>query len=124
MSEAHRQHLPQLLGINGLCQVRRKPGRVSPCPILWLTVPRKRDQARGCRAVLGPQTPRDFVTVQFRQPNVEEHDFGLLLLRCTQGAGRTIRRGDVVTLKLQHHREGIRSVFVVINHQYSAPWRR
>src|SRR5215831_21292859 len=64
------------------------------------------------------------MTVYLRQPNVKEHDFGLQLLRCTQGAGRTICRGDVVTLKLQHHREGIRSVFVVIDHQDSARWRR
>src|SRR5215472_4943488 len=64
------------------------------------------------------------MTVHLRQPNVEEHDFGLQLLRCTEGAARTICRGDVVTLKLQHHGEGIRSVLVVIDYQDSARWRR
>ena len=47
-SQVRRQHLMQLLGINRLCQVRSTPGRECPCPILWLTVPRKRDQARAC----------------------------------------------------------------------------
>src|SRR5215469_9917389 len=64
------------------------------------------------------------MTVHLRQPNVEEHDFGLQLLRCTEGAGRTICRRDVVALKLQHHREGIRRVLVVIHYQDSARWRR
>src|ERR1700751_3044778 len=63
------------------------------------------------------------MTVHLRQPNVEEHDFGLQLFRCTQGAGRTICRGDFVTPELRHHREGIRSVFVVIDYQDSARWR-
>ena len=70
-----------------------------------------------------PQTPRDFIAIHLRQPNIEEYDFGFQFLRCTESAGRSICGGDLVTLKLQHHREGIRGVFVVIDHEDSAPWR-
>src|SRR6185437_2498424 len=61
-----------------------------------------------------------FVAVHARQSDVEEHRFGLPLLRGLERARTVEREGNLVTPHLEQHRHALRGVLVIVDDQQAA----
>ncbi len=109
--------------IVGLCDVEVASGSARFGAVLFIAVSRHRNNGNVLEARLAFQAPADFVTVEARQAEVEQHDVRPELLRDLRYDIAIDRELDDVAVVLEQDREGLEGVQIVLDDENSADTR-
>jgi hypothetical protein len=112
-----RQDCLHVLEIGGLDQVVVETRLHGNLPVRLLTIAGQRDQHDALEDRLIADPFRDFIAVQARQANVQEHDVWPVIDCRLQCARAVVNRPSVMPRIFQEQRQAFRHVRVVIHHQ-------